>query len=259
MPGFVSSQKLGDIALLRMDDERTLNAMSFAMADALRDALEKAAAESRAIVLTGAGRAFCSGANLSGGSDTDRGAIDLGASLRKSYNPLMLAIRDLGVPLVTAVNGPAAGIGTPLALAGDLVVAARESYFLQAFRHIGLVADGGSAYFLSRTAGRARAMEMMLLGDRVPAEQALAWGMVNRVVEADQLMATAMDLANRVATGPTHALVAMRTLCWGAFDQSFECQLAVEADLQTRMGQTRDFGEGIKAFREKRAPRFRGD
>lgn len=255
----ISSEHIGEVAVLRLDDERSLNALSTAMAVELRAALGEAAGTSRSIVLTGAGKGFCSGANLSGASDLGSGEVDIGAPLRDHYNPLMLAIRDLAVPLVTAVNGPAAGIGAPLALAGDLVVAARDSYFLQAFRRIGLVPDGGSAYFLTRTAGRARAMEMMLLGERIPADTALAWGMVNRVVDQDQLIDKAVELAQTLAAGPTKALLAIRKLCWGAFDDSFEEQLATEADLQTKMGRTRDFREGITAFREKRPPAFRGD
>ena len=171
----------------------------------------------------------------------------------------MLAIRDLAVPIITAVNGVAAGGGAPLALAGDLIVAAKGSYFLQPFRNIGLVPDLGSAFLLTRAAGRARAMEMMLLGERVPAETALEWGMINRVVDADELLPTAMALATSLAAGPTRALAMTRRHCWRALEDGFEEQLAAEADAQGAAARTRDFREGITAFREKRAASFTGD
>lgn len=258
MTALILTERVGDVALLRLSDEATLNALSPAMADELRGALVASAADHRAILLTGAGRAFCSGANLGGGSSAGP-APDVGEIVRRHYNPLMLAIRDLAVPIVTAVNGVAAGGGAPLALAGDLIVAARKSYFLQPFRNIGLVPDLGSAFLLTRAAGRARAMEMMLLGERVPAETALEWGMINRVVDADELLPAAMALAASLASGPTWSLAVTRRHCWRALEDGFEEQLAAEADDQGAASRTRDFREGITAFREKRPPRFTGD
>lgn len=258
MAALVLIERVGDVALLRLNDEATLNALTPAMADELRGALVEGSADHRAIVLTGAGRAFCSGANL-GGESSGGQAPDVGNILRNHFNPLMLAIRDLAVPIVTAVNGVAAGGGAPLALAGDLIVAARGSYFLQPFRNIGFVPDLGSAFLLTRAAGRARAMEMMLLGERVPAETALEWGMINRVVDAAELLPTAMALATSLAAGPTRALAMTRRHCWRALEDGFEEQLAAEAEAQGAAARTRDFREGITAFREKRAPQFRGD
>ncbi len=252
----VLTESRGGVALLRLNDEATLNAMPIGMADALVEALAEAAANHRAIVLTGAGRAFCSGANLAGGIKPGGG--DIGILLRDHYNPMMLAIRDLAVPIVTAVNGAAAGIGAALALAGDLVIVADDSYFLQAFRRIGLIPDGGSAYLLTRSAGRARAMEMMLLGEKLPAAKALEWGMVNRVVPADELVEAAVALAAQLAAGPTRALSMIRALCWGALDNGFDAQLAAECALQRAASQTEDFREGVSAFLEKRPARFTG-
>ena len=194
------------VAILTLNDPATMNAAGLDMAQELTAALAKAVSEARAVVLTGEGKGFCSGANLSGGGALGRkpadGPPDAGAALESTYNPLVTAMRDLPIPLVTAVNGAAAGVGCSLALMGDLIVAGESAYFLQAFRRIGLVPDGGSTYLLPRMIGRARAMEMMLLGDKVPARTALEWGMVNRVVADGELLSTARTLARTLAEGP---------------------------------------------------------
>lgn len=254
----VLTESRGDVALIRLNDEATVNALSPEMADALGAELNAAAGGHRAIVLTGAGRGFCSGANLAVGRDSTRPAGEAERILRERYNPIMLAIRDLAVPIVTAINGAAAGMGASIALAGDLIIAAENAYFLQAFRHIGLVPDGGSAYLLTRAAGRARAMEMMLLGERVAAAKALEWGMINRVVAPSVLIETALAVASDLAAGPTQALGMIRTMCWGALDRDFETQLAEECDLQRAAFKTADFREGVRAFREKRPAVFTG-
>lgn len=258
MTDLVMTESHGEVALIRLNDEPSLNAMSLAMADGLRAAIGAAAKDYRAIVLTGTGRGFCSGANLAAGRNLPAEERDLGNGLRDHANPLMLAIRDLAVPLITAVNGAAAGIGASLGLAGDLIVAAENAYFLQAFCRIGLVPDGGSAWLLTRAAGRARAMEMMLLGERVPAAKALEWGMINRVVAPDALIETALGLASDLAAGPTQALGMIRKMCWSAVDRDYEAQLADECDLQRAASQTADFREGVRAFREKRPAVFTG-
>lgn len=247
----------GDVAIIRLDDERTLNAISPQMAEELRDALVKACTSSRALILTGTGRGFCSGANL---GDIDPGApeYDAGAVLDKHYNPLMLAVRALPIPCVTAVNGAAAGLGCALALAADLVVAAENSYFLQAFRRVGLVPDGGSAFLLTRGAGRARAMEMMLLGEKIAATKAFDWGLINRVVPAKDLDDTALALANELAAGPTKALSAIRKMCWDALETGFGPQLESERVLQRDAGRTADHREGVAAFLQKRPASFTG-
>jgi 2-(1,2-epoxy-1,2-dihydrophenyl)acetyl-CoA isomerase len=247
----------GDVAIIRLDDERTLNAISPQMADELRDALVKVGTSSRAVIVTGTGRGFCSGANL-GDIDPNAPEYDAGAVLDKHYNPLMLALRALPIPCVAAVNGAAAGLGCALALAADLVVAAENSYFLQAFRRVGLVPDGGSAFLLTRGAGRARAMEMMLLGERIAATKALEWGLINRVVPAKALDDTALALANELAAGPTKALSAIRKMCWDALETGFGAQLESERVLQRDAGRTADHREGVAAFLQKRPASFTG-
>jgi 2-(1,2-epoxy-1,2-dihydrophenyl)acetyl-CoA isomerase len=250
-------ETLGDVAIIRLDDERTLNAISPQMAEELRDALVKVGTSSRAVIVTGTGRGFCSGANL-GDIDPNAPEYDAGAVLDKHYNPLMLALRALPIPCVAAVNGAAAGLGCALALAADLVVAAENSYFLQAFRRVGLVPDGGSAFLLTRGAGRARAMEMMLLGERIAATKALEWGLINRVVPAKALDDTALALANELAAGPTKALSAIRKMCWDALETGFGAQLESERVLQRDAGRTADHREGVAAFLQKRPASFTG-
>ena len=215
----------------------------------------------RAIVLTGEGRGFCSGANLQagpgGGKLDGDGKPDAGAALETVYNPLVTYIREMPVPLVTAVNGAAAGVGCSLALLGDLIVAGESAYFLQAFRRIGLVPDGGSTYLLPRMIGKARAMEMALLGERVPAAQALEWGLVNRVVPDAELMTTAMGLARALADGPASLGLSRQTL-WASMDSDWAAQLHRERMAQRTAGKTEDFGEGVAAFLAKRPAQFQG-
>jgi 2-(1,2-epoxy-1,2-dihydrophenyl)acetyl-CoA isomerase len=163
------------------------------------------------------------------------------------------------VPLVTAVNGAAAGIGASVALAGDLVIASENAYFLQAFCNIGLIPDGASAFLLTRAAGRIRAMEMMLLGERVLAPTALEWGMINRVVAPEALEDAALDLAKRLAEGPTKVLAMIRKLCWDSLETGFEAQLASECDIQNSASRTDDHREGIAAFLQKRPAAFTGE
>jgi 2-(1,2-epoxy-1,2-dihydrophenyl)acetyl-CoA isomerase len=247
----------GDVAIIRLNDEKTLNAVTPAMTGELRDALDQVCASSRALILTGTGRGFCSGANL-GALDPGAPDFDGGAVLEAHYNPLMLQLRALPIPFVAAVNGAAAGLGCALALAADLIVAAESSYFLQAFRRVGLVPDGGSAFLLTRGAGRARAMEMMLLGDKIAARKALEWGLINRVVPATELDDAALALAEELAAGPTKALSAIRKMCWDALESGFASQLDRERVLQREVGRTADFREGVAAFLEKRSARFNG-
>jgi 2-(1,2-epoxy-1,2-dihydrophenyl)acetyl-CoA isomerase len=254
----IAYEREGNVALIRMSDPATLNAVSLEMAEELADAFRRAGGEARAVILTGEGRGFCSGANLSADLDPTSPNYDAGSYLESHYSPMMLGIRRLRVPLVTAVNGAAAGIGCSLALAGDLVLAGESAYFLQAFQRVGLVPDGGSAYLLARSIGRARALEMMLLGERIGAAQALEWGMINRVVADAELAATARTLATKLAEGPTLALAKIRELAWRATETTFPEQLELERDLQREAGHTADHREGVAAFRAKRAPRFTG-
>jgi 2-(1,2-epoxy-1,2-dihydrophenyl)acetyl-CoA isomerase len=206
--------------------------------------------------MTGAGRGFCAGANLQPGSS---GSRDAGLVLETLYHPFLRRLRELPMPLVTAANGAAAGVGMSFALMGDLVLCARSAYFLQAFRRIGLVPDGGSTWILPRLVGKARAMELSLLGERLPAEMALQWGLINRVVDDAELMDKAKDLARDLANGPTVALGLMRRLYWESAGNSYEEQLNLERQMQRKAGNTADFREGVRAFLEKRPAKFKGE
>jgi 2-(1,2-epoxy-1,2-dihydrophenyl)acetyl-CoA isomerase len=249
----------GAVTTVSLSDPATMNAAGVDMAGellhAFRDATKEGSA-TRCIVLTGEGRGFCSGANLSGGGGAAGGG-DAGSSLETVYNPLVTAIRELSVPLVTAVNGAAAGVGCSLALLGDLIVAGESAYFLQAFRRIGLIPDGGSTYILPRMIGRARAMEMALLGERVPAAKALEWGMINRCVPDAELMPTAMALAGELARGPASLGLTRQTI-WDGLDSDWSAQLHREAVGQSAAGRTEDFREGVTAFLQKRPAEFKG-
>ncbi len=253
----------GTITTIALADPATMNAAGVDTAAELTDAFKAAAAAGsgvRAIVLTGEGRGFCSGANLqpsAGVGGSGEGRRDAGSALETVYNPLVTLIRDMPIPLVTAVNGAAAGVGCSLALLGDLVVAAESAYFLQAFRRIGLIPDGGSTYILPRLIGKARAMEMALLGERVPAAKALEWGLINRCVPDEALMPTALELAKALANGPA-SLGLTRRAIWGAFDNDWAEQLRVERDGQAIAGRTEDFAEGVAAFLQKRPAEFKG-
>lgn len=213
----------------------------------------------RAVLLTGAGRGFCSGADVGGGAlNADDPGAATHAALTEHYNPTLAAIADLGVPLVSAVRGPAAGIGCSLALAADFCVASETAYFLQAFVNIGLVPDGGASWMLPRLIGRARASEMMMLGEKVPAARALDWGMIHRVVADDALDAAAFALAERLAAGPTLTLGLIRRQLHRAFEGDYAAAMAVEADNQRTARGTADSAEGGRAFLDKRKPSFRG-
>lgn len=250
----------GDVAILRLNDPATLNAVTVQTIEEINSALDEISGSARAMVMTGAGRAFCSGANLTsgmGGKPQD-GPPDAGAVLETHINPLMLRLRDLPFPWVSAVKGSAAGVGCSFALAADIVVCGESAFFLQAFARIGLVPDGGSSWLLTRAIGRARAMEMMLLGERIPAQKALEWGMINRVVPDEQALPAALDLARTLAAGPTRSLAMIRRMAWSASDIPFEDAIALERDRQREAGRTTDFIEGVSAFVAKRPARFTG-
>lgn len=248
-------ERRGDVGIVRMNDPASLNAVSTRSIDELSAAFDDLANSSRAIVLTGEGRGFCSGANL--GPDTEL-EDDFGLVLETHINPLMTRLRNLPVPWISAVRGPAAGVGCSLALAADLIVASESAYFLQAFVRIGLVPDGGSSHILTRAISRARAMEMMLLGEKIPAAQALDWGMINRLTPEDELEPTALALAERLAKGPTRTLGLIRKVAWTAVDADWEAALWCEREEQNLAGRTHDAREAILAFQEKRPPLFTG-
>lgn len=249
----------GDVAIITMNDPATMNACGMDAADELLHAFDRAAQEARAVIMTGTGRGFCSGANLGAPSmASGEKALDAGAGLESTYNPLVSKIRDLPIPFVTAVNGAAAGIGCSFALLGDMILAADNAYFLQAFRRIGLVPDGGSTYMLARAVGRARAMEMMLMGEKVFAPQALEWGLINRVTTPEGLMDEAKALASALAAGPTKTLSMIRKMAWASLDNDWETQLALERTTQRDAGSTQDFKIGVMAFLTKQVAKFTG-
>lgn len=247
------------VAVLTLNDPDVMNAAGEPMLDdilAALDIVEDRANGARCLVITGAGHAFCSGANLK-----DRGsgkAKPVGIVLETHWHPLLRRLRRLHCPIVAAVNGAAAGGGMALALAGDIVIAARSAYFLQAFRRIGLAPDVGSTWLLPRRIGVARAMELSLLGEKLPAEKALAWGLINRVVDDGAGLDEAMKLAREMAAGPTRALGLMRGLYWDSTENNFEDQLDLEYRMQREAGASEDFKEGVAAFLEKRAAKFKG-
>ncbi|MDO9472742.1 MAG: enoyl-CoA hydratase/isomerase [Caulobacter sp.] len=253
------------VAVITLNDPGTMNAAGLDLAGELSHAFSNIAAgnvTARAIVLTGEGRGFCSGANLAGGGASGReldvdGKPDAGRALETVYNPLVSQMRDCPLPIVTAVNGAAAGVGCSLALLGDLIVAGESAYFLQAFRRIGLVPDGGSTYLLPRAIGRARAMEMALLGEKIGAAKALDWGLVNRVVPDADLRSAAIELAKELANGPA-SLGAIRRLIWESLDTDWNGQLTAERKAQKIAGKTEDFIEGVSAFLQKRVAAFKG-
>ena len=252
----------GAVAIVALSDPSTLNAIGPGLCTALTQAFEALAAEGavRAAILTGRGRAFCSGANLADAAalaPADGGLPDLQRVVERFYNPLLRTLNTLPFPLVTAVNGVAAGIGCPVALAGDLVVAGESAGFNAGFRRIGLVPDGGTTWLLSRLVGRARAMEMVLLGETIGAERALDWGLINRRVPDADLMGAALAIARNLAEGP-QSLGPTRILMREGLDRSWSDQVAAEAVAQGAAGRTEDFREGVMAFLQKRPPAFRG-
>ena len=255
----ISVDVVGDVSTIRLNDPARLNAMTVGMVEDIDRALDEVVVQSRCMILTGAGRAFCAGANLAQDVPAgDDGLPDAGLTLQTHVNPLMTKLRNLSIPWISAVRGAAAGVGCSLALAADLVVASEDAYFLQAFSRIGLVPDGGSTWLLARAAGRVRAMEMMLLGDRLPASLAMEWGLVNRVTPEAQLDSTASELATRLASGPTRSLAMIRAAGWAAADMDWEEALHNERQLQQLAGHTADHKEGVAAFLAKRPARFTG-
>ncbi len=250
----------GPIAVLTLAQPQTLNAISLQMLAELRDALDlidDPARRVRCVVLTGEGRAFSSGVNLTEEKMTDPG-FDAGATLEQNFHPLLWRIRDLNRPFLTAINGPAVGVGMSFALMGDLILAARSAYFLQAFRGIGLIPDGGATWMLPRLIGLARAKELSFLAEKLSAEKALEWGLINRIHDDADLLPETLKLARDLANGPTVALGHMHRLYWQSPDTSYEEQMDLERQAQRQCGRTRDFREGIAAFAEKRPAKFEG-
>ncbi|MFZ5720102.1 MAG: enoyl-CoA hydratase/isomerase [Pseudomonadota bacterium] len=260
-PAKVKTALDAGVGVITLSDPSTLNAAGLDLMADLAAAFEDLAygGKARAIVITGEGRGFCSGANLSGGGGAARPQPAGGPNqaLLQTFNPFVSAIRKSPVPLVAAVNGVAAGVGVSMALACDLAVAAESSYFLLAFRRIGLVPDGGATWILPRLVGKARAMELMLLGEKLPAKTAAEWGLINRCVPDGELMDAAMQYARALADGPA-SLGLTRNLVWESLDAAWHEQLEAEAYGQGAAQRTADAREGVMAFVEKRPAKFTG-
>lgn len=246
------------VATITLNRPERLNALTPALFTEFVSALDRAVAEgARALLLTGAGKAFCSGADLLADGDGIN-ADNLGAMLEAAYHPAIRAISALNMPVISAVNGPAAGAGVSLALSADIVIAAESSYFLLAFANIGLVPDAGSTWFVAQAVGRAKAMEMAMLGERIPAARAEALGLITRTVPDEALIDEARALAIRLANGPTLAMGMIRKQVAAAMNATLEETLALEAANQTIAGRTQDLKEAVIAFASKRKPQFRG-
>jgi 2-(1,2-epoxy-1,2-dihydrophenyl)acetyl-CoA isomerase len=249
------------IARITLNRPDKLNSFNERMHGELRDALAHTRdGKARVLVLTGAGRGFCAGQDLSDRNVAAGAApVDLGHTIETLYKPLVLTLRSLEMPVICAVNGVAAGAGANIALACDIVVAARSASFIQAFCKLGLVPDAGGTWTLPRQIGIARAMGLAMLGDKLPAQQAADWGLIWKCVDDDQLSAEADKLALHFSTAPTRGLARTKQALYAAGGNSLEQQLDLERDLQRELGAGRDYREGVTAFMEKRSPRFTGE
>jgi len=248
------------LATLTLNAPDKLNAVSRKMIAEIKTCWEELAADTsvRAVLLTGAGRGFCAGADL---ADPDREAsatADSGAALDKYFNPVIRLMRSIPKPIVSAVNGVAAGVGMSFALASDIAIAGKSASFLQAFARIGLLPDGGSTWFLPRLVGDQRARALAMLAPQIPAEKAREWGLIWDVVDDAVLMATATEIARKLADGPTMALARIKGALAQSSANDLSAQLDVERDYQRELGRSDDFREGVTAFLGKRKPAFKG-
>lgn len=245
-----------DVAVITLNRPDVMNALNTQMRAEVTHAVKAAQREARVLVITGAGKAFCSGQDLGDGGNAAN--LDLERTLRDEYVPMLRAIVESEIPTIAAVNGPAAGAGANLALVADVVMASYDAYFVQAFSRIGLIPDAGGTYMLPRQVGMARAMGATLFADKVTAIQAADWGMIYEAAPASEFNAHWQKRAAQLAAGPTATYGHLKTAMRASFDNTLEQQLALEAKLQGKCGQTRDFQEGVVAFLEKRPAKFEG-
>jgi 2-(1,2-epoxy-1,2-dihydrophenyl)acetyl-CoA isomerase len=249
------------IARLTLNRPERLNSFNVEMHGEVRDVLHRLESErdGRVLVLSGAGRGFCAGQDLGDRAVAPGGqGVDLGESIENYYKPLVLALKNLPMPVIAAVNGVAAGAGANIALACDIVIAARSASFIQSFSKLGLVPDSGGTWLLPRLLGNARSLGLALLGDKLPADQAAQWGLIWRCVEDNELKETVDGLAKQFAVAPTRGLARTKQAIHESWGRSFEQQLDHERDFQRELGRSRDYAEGVAAFMEKRSPKFTG-
>jgi 2-(1,2-epoxy-1,2-dihydrophenyl)acetyl-CoA isomerase len=245
-----------DVAIITLNRPEMMNALNTQMRAEITHAFKAAEKDARVVVMTGAGKAFCSGQDLGDGGNA--AALDLERTLRDEYVPMLKAIFDCRIPTIAAVNGPAAGAGANLALAADVVIASDAAYFVQAFTRIGLIPDAGGTYWLPRQVGAAKAMGAALFADKITAEQAEAWGMIYETAPAASFHEHVNARAAHLAQGPTVAYRELKNAIRGSFENSLDEQLALEAKLQGLCGKTRDFQEGVVALMEKRKAVYEG-